>query len=300
MSDFMIRTYEPGDLLGITTLLGEPADELRWRWSAPQFQAETDCWVAVASNGRIVGVTYFTLKQRESRGWGGGRVHHDYRRQGIGRRLLAKAEAGLLARRPGAAEVPMLYHLVGDDLETVNLLLKHGYEPVRQSFSMHIDLDERHDSLPQLPEGLALRPFDVEDDWRAVYAVDRAAFEANWGFDLITQEEWRHEHITRPDFDAGLWLLVYAEDAIAGLCLTYPGDGQVGYLDTMGVAAGWRRRGLGAALVRLSLHTFRRREYAGVRLGVDAGNMTAVRLYRRLGLRVVSSGTVYRKVLRNG
>mgnify|MGYP001191320647 CR=1 FL=1 len=300
MSDFTIRTCEPGDLLEIAALLGEPADELQWQWSAPQFQTETDCWVAVASNGRIVGATYFTLKQRESRGWGGGQVHPDYRRLGIGRWLLAKAEAGLLAQRPGAAEVPMLYHLTGDDLETANLLLKHGYEPIRQSFSMHIDLDERHDSPPQLPEGMVLRPFDGERDWQAVYAADRAAFEANWGFDLITQEEWRHEHISRPDFDAGLWLLVYAEDAIAGFCLSYSGDGQVGYLDTMGVAAGWRRHGLGAALVRLSLHTFRRRGYAGVRLGVDAGNMTAVRLYRRLGLRIVSSGTVYRKMLRHG
>ncbi|MCB9452731.1 MAG: GNAT family N-acetyltransferase [Anaerolineaceae bacterium] len=261
MSDVAIRTYQPDDLPALAVLLDEPLDRLRWRWAAPDFQPETDCWVAVTPVNRIVGVCFFTLKERESRGWGSLWVHPDYQGQGIGMRLLAAAEAGLLVRRPDAAELPILFHLGENDFRAANLLLKRGYEPVRQPFSMRIELNERHDSPMELPAGVVLRDFDAECDWRAVYAADRAAFAANWGFDLITPEEWRHEHMARPDFEARLWLLAYAGETLAGLCLNYPGDGIVGHLDTMGVHADWRRRGLGAALVRLSLHEFRRRGF---------------------------------------
>ncbi|MBZ0278945.1 MAG: GNAT family N-acetyltransferase [Anaerolineae bacterium] len=297
MSAIRIRTYQPDDLPAIARLTFESIERLRWQWAAPQFQPETDCFVAVTASDDVVGVGYFTLKQQENRGWCGGGIHPAYRHNGIGGRLLQALERQLRVRRPDADDAALLFHIANEDLLTTNLLYKNDFDVVRSSYSLLVNLGERHETPPDLPEGITLRPFDLERDWRAVYTADRAAFRDHWGFDLITPEEWRHEHIDRSDFDAGRWLLACAGETIAGLCLNYPGDGKTGHLDTMGVASDWRRRGLGAALVRQSLYQFQQQGYTAVRLGVDAGNTAAVRLYRRLGFYITESGSVYRKTL---
>jgi ribosomal protein S18 acetylase RimI-like enzyme len=66
-----------------------------------------------------------------------------------------------------------------------------------------------------------------------------------------------------------------------------------GYVDTLAVSESERRRGLGRALL---LHAFADLRRAGARdltLGVQAGNETALGLYRSVGLEVEREWRIY-------
>ncbi|HZT80134.1 MAG TPA: N-acetyltransferase [Gemmataceae bacterium] len=68
----------------------------------------------------------------------------------------------------------------------------------------------------------------------------------------------------------------------------------VGAIQNVGVVAGHRGRGLGAALVLQALHGFRRAGLGRAMLEVTAENDAALRLYRRLGFR--RRKTIYKAV----
>jgi ribosomal protein S18 acetylase RimI-like enzyme len=89
------------------------------------------------------------------------------------------------------------------------------------------------------------------------------------------------------------WLLM----GPLGPCGTVQGmrerDG-FGSIQNLGIAPGWRGRGLGEALLRQALYGFRLAGLNRARLEVTAQNDPAIRLYRRLGFHRVK--TLYKAV----
>jgi len=71
------------------------------------------------------------------------------------------------------------------------------------------------------------------------------------------------------------------ELAAAAICWTS------GFVKDIVVHETWRRHGLGEALLRLVFRTFARRKADHVELKVHADNAPAIRLYERVGMRVV-------------
>jgi ribosomal protein S18 acetylase RimI-like enzyme len=70
------------------------------------------------------------------------------------------------------------------------------------------------------------------------------------------------------------------------------------WVSLLGVRRAWRRRGLGAALLKLSFARFRERGYKVAGLMVDSSNESnAVALYERVGMHVHNCRLVYRKTL---
>ena len=66
------------------------------------------------------------------------------------------------------------------------------------------------------------------------------------------------------------------------------GEPGLGWVGTLGVRPGWRRRGLGETLLRASFRALHERGLRRVGLGVDTENVTgALRLYERVGMRPV-------------
>ena len=71
-----------------------------------------------------------------------------------------------------------------------------------------------------------------------------------------------------------------------------------GHVNILGVRPGWRRRGLGRALLLHSFRELRDRGRLKADLGVDAENTTgAVRLYERAGMCVAHRMDTYELVL---
>lgn len=282
-------------------------DALRERFTRPYFEPERNCVVAALPDGTLAGYCTAELDPRLGKGWGTGVVRPDYRRRGIGMRLLRAADARHRERaaQEVAPDLPVSVTRYTRDTNaaTIALLERGGYAVVRASWFMRVDLAARA-SPPPLPEGVTLRPFERERDARAVWSAEQDIFRDNWGFTPIPCEVWEHLHLG-DGFNPALWLVATdAAGEIVGLCLGGAwGDEQpaLGWINTLGVRASWRRRGLGSVLLEHGLHVLHAHGFTHAGLEVDAENTSnAVALYERAGMRVYRRYLIFRKDLRDG
>ena len=174
-----------------------------------------------------------------------------------------------------------------EDARIVGAFAALGFEPVRHSYRMEIDLaDELRE--PAWPSEISVRTATAEDH-RAVYdAVVEVWQDTNDPID-DTFEEWAHWHVERDSYDPSLWFLAVAGDELAGfsICRPDPVDPVAGYVNLLGVRRPWRRQGLGEALLLRSFEAFREKGLTRGTLGVDASSVTgATRLYERAGMSV--------------
>jgi GNAT superfamily N-acetyltransferase len=89
------------------------------------------------------------------------------------------------------------------------------------------------------------------------------------------------------------WLLV-GPDGPCGTVQALRERTGLGSIQNLGIAPGWRGRGLGEALLLAALHGFRHAGLGRAVLEVTAHNDCAVRLYRRVGFRCTK--TLYKAV----
>lgn len=162
-----------------------------------------------------------------------------------------------------------------------------GFEPVRHSYRMEIDL-VAEPRMPAWPDGITVRTA-TRADHRSIHdAVVEVWRDTNDHYDE-TFEEWAHWNVERESYDPDLWFLAEAGGKLAGfaICRRDDVDHSAGYVGLLGVRRPWRRQGLGEALLLHSFAEFRRRGYTRATLGVDASSPTgATRLYERAGMRV--------------
>jgi mycothiol synthase len=173
------------------------------------------------------------------------------------------------------------------DTRIVEAFTALGFEPLRHSYRMEIDLAEAG-RAPEWPDGISVRTAS-DDDHRPVHAAMVEVWQDTNDPVDETFEEWAHWHVQRDSYDPELWLLAHAVDELAGfaICRVDPVDPAAGYVALLGVRRPWRRRGLGEALLLHSFETFRRKGLTRGTLGVDASSVTgATRLYERAGMRV--------------
>jgi mycothiol synthase len=219
-------------------------------------------------------------------------------------RTLDAAVAGLLLReaehigRERAASAVRGF-VQGDDPVMRPVLEDLGWQPIRYSFQMGIDLDGELPE-PEWPDGLAPRNPRPDEEER-VYEAHMDAFADHWEHDRYSFEDWREFNVSRYSFDPSLWWLVDDGRELVALSLNawhFSGDPHYGWIHVLGVRPPWRRRGLATALLRHSFHDFRDRGATRVGLGVDGENTTgAVRLYEKAGMRQVRRNDIYEKVL---
>jgi mycothiol synthase len=273
-------------------------DELREEWE--HLDLERDAWL-VALDGRLAGVAHL-LDRRGARFVGDAYVHPELTGHGVGGRVLEllEARARELEREwpEGERVVLQAAHLVGDDRAPA-LFRGHGFARVRSFFRMVVDVTEPHPP-PEWPYGVELRPFDAELHGRELHAAHQEAFAREWGHIDLSYEEWRERAVDRPRADPSLTAVVWAADEIVAFSLNYAKRmGDWGWIGSLGVREGWRRRGLGLALLRESFRRFRATGEKTVALGVDVENPTgAMRLYERAGMRVLWQADVWEKELR--
>jgi len=197
----------------------------------------------------------------------------------LGSVLLARCMARGRALAPGKIAVVDCAHV---NERNRQILLQAGFRTTRYTFQMRTRLDAPlHE--PRWPEGIAVRTAVAGQDEAAVYALIEAAF-SRPGRTPRSYEDWRAAMLRADIFDPTLWFLAFAGDELAGACLCYHyPDG--GWIRQLGVVEGWRRRGLGGALLRHAFHEFKRRGAADVGLGVAGDNPNACALYENAGMR---------------
>ncbi len=282
----------------------------RREWEIPLLNLPEDVKVVIAPDGSIAGCQeVLDLFDPHTRINTWGRVHPQHQGRGIATSLLCWAEQRArqaIPRAPDGTRVALTDWISSLDLAAHGVMQRSGFNLVRQSYRMRIDLTEAPPG-PAWPEGITLRTFDPDRDLEAVAWTDREAFRDHWGFverpfeqDLQMFRHW----LSEPHFDPSLWFMAMQGDEVAGISLCESraeDDADMGWVGSLGVLRRYRKQGLGLALLCHSFGEFYRRGRRAVGLGVDAQNLTgALRLYEKAGMRPHRKNYTYEKELRPG
>ena len=208
-------------------------------------------------------------------------VHPSYRNQGVADRLV-----GELRTVRGFTGLKAWSH--GNHEAAADLAARYGYAPVRELWKMR--LATAASELPDiaLPAGVSLRGFTPGQDEDAWLAVNRAAFAHHPEQGNMSRADL-DARMAEPWFDpAGFLLAVDAEGRILGFHWTkvHPRHGEhpaIGEVYVVGVAPEAQGTGLGKALTIAGIKHLQQQGLHAVMLYVDADNIPAVALYRRLG-----------------
>jgi mycothiol synthase len=223
---------------------------------------------------------------------------------GFGRLFVADAEVTLEVAAPGTwtpflewAEATARLNRVSR-VQTVSYAgselpaaaAARGYHMGESNYTMEARLEEAPPLVSPLPEDIRLSTYREEHVEYLRLALNEV-FADDPFFDELTPAQFAEEYVQVPGMDPSLWLLAWHDQELAAFVVAYPdyfGDRRIGFIHSLGVRPGWRGRGMGESILRHALEALHARGLRAVRLGVEAPNNTAVRLYRRVGMRVIS------------
>ncbi len=248
-----------------------------------------------------------------------GRVHPAHTGRGIGRFLVEQAidrarREARAHRRPSAL---LTATVVDGDDEARGFFARREFQPVRHLLTLRLDLHAAPPA-PAWPSGVRCRALVPGEDEERVWQAHQRAFAAVTTHLPIRLEDYVADRFGRGDLDPQLVLLAEVDEveeatkvdevdevdgstdvrrpvgqsrAIVGLAVCRagsPGAAHDGLVRDLAVVPGWRRRGVGMALLRTAFAAFRARGLTGAALDVDDVDLEgAVGLYRRAGMRVV-------------
>ena len=145
---------------------------------------------------------------------------------------------------------------------------------------MRVDLP-RDTPAPVWPAGASVRAFRPTDA-EAVHALLEHGYR-NGGGSVAPFGEWLPRLVGDSEFDPETCFLVTAGDELAAASICWTS----GFVKDLVVHESWRRQGLGESILHLAFRTFEDRGARQVDLKVEAQNAGAIRLYERVGMRVV-------------
>jgi mycothiol synthase len=291
-----LREAAPADAEAITGLVNELAayrvgqresvEEVRTWFGLPRFQA------IVAHDGdRLVGYGDVVGDEPMQKFWIDLREQPD--RSGAAAAMLPELQgrAAAAARGPAVARAVVL----NGQEELARLLERAGYRAIRHSFTMEIALGAEP-APAAWPEGVTVRA-PAPGETRVAYDAYVETFADHWDFEAESYEDWERWNVKQPHYDPTLWFLAEEDGQVAGYSLCRLRE-TGGWVSLLGVRRPWRRRGLGAALLRHSFHALYGRGMRTVGLGVDGENTTgAVRLYERAGMTAIRRNDTYERAL---
>lgn len=321
---FTMGTLKPQDVEVVTNLFNtvsqavineneETASDIASFWKTPGVNMAEDIRTVTDVQGRLVGyVEALTLQDPPVHPFVWLRLHPRLDTGNAGPVLMDWAiqrASHVLDKLAPDLRVSIFTHNFAGYQPIHALYESFGFRLMRHSFMMHRLLDHEPEP-PVWPQGIYLRPFDLDRDAEAVYRADDEAFSDHFGHVAMSFElgfaQFKHNLIDNKEkFDPSLWHIAMDGDQIAGfsICSIERSDPQqpMGWVHTLGVRRAWRKRGIGTALLRHSFGEFYRRGYHKAGLGVDASNLTgALRLYERAGMSVFRQYDRYELELRPG
>ncbi len=315
---FSMRRPTSDDLISVVDLMNACSqaeiglrnftlDSLQRQWKDDEFCLDTDAWLVTAPDGRVVGYADFFQvtppEPYEVTSW----VHPNVLDARLGEYLLQlldeRAQQAVL-HAPQDVPITMMYGWVYEQSTAVRQRIeKFGYRHIRTWLRLLIEMTQPP-SESCVPDGIAIRPFRLGEDDRALYEAWEEAMADEWGHAVLTYDKWRYYFVDHAgEEDLPYWFLAVDGTQIAGLILgrwCRPGTEDEGHIRYLGVRPAWRRRGIGLALLLHSFTDFYRHGRPKVGLGVDGTSLTgAERLYLRAGMSIIFRSLVYEKVLRN-
>lgn len=317
---FAVRPATLGDAEAVADLVNEyfvdriglplaDPEQLRARWQSRD-DLESNTLVVLSLDGTPVGYAALRDEEPHTRPDASVTVHPGYWGQGIEialNRWVEKRARQSASQAPEGVRVALVQRAPGMDTANQRLLEGQGYQPVRYSFYMAIQMEEPPPE-PEFPSELDIRTFAHEGDLKALVLATEDVLKDHWGYVerpfQVAYEEWKRYGDDNPDHDPSLWFLALDTEGIAGMALFDPGtawDPQMGWCLMLGVRRRWRKLGVGLALLLHGFGEMYRRGTHKVGLMVDAQNLTgATRLYEKAGMHIEGQWAEFEKELRPG
>ncbi|MGH8876108.1 MAG: GNAT family N-acetyltransferase [Stackebrandtia sp.] len=215
-------------------------------------------------------------------------VHPRHRGRGLGTALNAWTQ-----ERAHAAGDRRTAQMVPDgDHAAVALMTAAGFTPHATAWFLGTDI---HDAPAPVIPGIDIRAYR-SGDAEAAHDVIETAF-AGWQGRRKPFSEWAAGTIERSSFAPDASVVVLDGDRLVGalIALEVPEHGE-GFVDCFAIDGAWRRRGIGAAMLRESFAAFARRGFGQCTLWTHS-DTGALSLYERVGMTVRRSTTVFGKSL---
>ena len=179
-----------------------------------------------------------------------------------------------------------------------------GFTPVRYFFTMARSLSEPIPT-PEFPAGFRLHQTQIQQDVQAYVEMFNQSFIDHWNhFDLTLKEL---EYFSRnPNYRPELDLVATAPDGtFAAFCYSQIDleenqryDRNVGWIEALGTRRGFRKQGLGRAMLLSGLQGLRDAGVETAKLGVDSQNPSgALRLYESVGFDRLETWMTYAKAV---
>ncbi|MEP1057164.1 MULTISPECIES: GNAT family N-acetyltransferase [Cyanophyceae] len=287
--------------------IGTSVDELRQEFAHPNLDAARNISLWQRNDGTLIGFGALSIPQptETHSGFLNFHVHPIARNSDIETQIFAWGEQQLRAVG-GSALLELQAVSRPNQGDRPRLLERYGFTAKRYFFQMARSLAEPIPT-PQFPVGFTLRHVVSELDAADWVALFNESFIDHWNHHPMTVEQF-HYHNQDPDYDPALDLVAIAPDGtFAAFCTgcIYPNDNQrsgrnEGWIEVLGTRRGFRRLGLGRAMLLLYLQQLRSIGAETALLGVDSDNPSgALRLYESVGFRQLHTTIVYTKEVRS-
>lgn len=301
-----VRQFTWDDIEGIARLVraaeevdhaGRSGDavSLARRWRRLEGDAQALCLVAECS-GALVGYALCSPLAGRERCLLDGVVHPEWRRRGIGRRLL---EGSLeIARRLGR---PLDVRVRDDEAAGVAFCQAMGLRLERVWQRMW--LEPLRVPPFTLPAGYGSRSFRPHADEATYAGLVNETMAEHWGTGPMQPAEVARM-MEQPEYDSSVHLFATCGREAVGVCsarfLVRSVEGQevlVAHLGPIGVRAAHRSRGVARGLIAACLRQCWRRGMQAAELDVDTQNAAAIHVYRDCGMQPTFRILWYRREL---
>ncbi|MDG4807852.1 GNAT family N-acetyltransferase [Micromonospora sp. WMMD1120] len=273
-----------------TFAIGHPdfdAEDVADSLTGPFFDPSRDSWLAIDPEGAVVG--WSTVDNPTGVGREFVEVYVDPARAAAVRAVLLARQLDRSAERAAERGVPSLTvrcAVYAPERDWERDLREAGFTLVKRYVRMSRPLTELP-AEPAAPAGVTVRQVRPDDDadLREFHRIHESAFADTPDHEPLSYERWRARIGDLTAWDE--WFLAEVDGVPAGALQSSDQalDQQEGFVKKLSVLSAYRRRGVGAALLRRAFARYaeKGRRFAG--LGVDLTNPTApLSLYRSVGL----------------
>ncbi|NOK62582.1 MAG: GNAT family N-acetyltransferase [Chloroflexi bacterium AL-W] len=316
MTTITMRSYTNEDLHQLVEFIntcdvvdqleeGITAEELQNEFDSPDFDPVRDMCIWNDEDGHISGLAQIWSRPQEGQqdGYLWFKVHPEARSGEIEARIIAWGEERMREIQQERGVPVILRSGTRDDrTERIALLERHGFTASRHFWRMARPLDEPI-ATPVFPEGFTLRHNRGEVDTEAWVAMFNESFIDHWNHHPLTVEMAIH-HISEPHFKLEGDLIAIAPDGTFAAfcsCSINPEENarngrNEGWIQVLGTRRGFRRIGLGRAILLSGLRWLHSEGLDTAVLGVDADSLTdATKLYESVGFRTRHTSVSFEK-----
>ncbi|MEU8296641.1 GNAT family N-acetyltransferase [Micromonospora sp. NPDC048909] len=264
------------------------AEDVEAALTGPYVDPARDHWLALDPDGTVVG--WASVDNPTGVGREFVEVYVDPEQGHQVRGPLLARQLDRVAERATERELPALTvrcAVFEPERDWQRALGDAGFALVKRYVRMHRSLADLP-AEPPPPPGVTVRPVRPDDelDLREFHRIFDTAFRDTPDYEPLGYAEWRKK-ITQHGTTWDEWFVAEVDGVAAGALQSSDQalDQNEGFVRSLSVLPAFRRRGVGAALLRRAFARYAEKGRSSAGLGVDLANPTTpLSLYRSVGL----------------